>query len=104
MANKIFSREMVVYVLGLLGGESRKIHTEDIAIKCHSLFPDSFSWTKYPEIPDKDDFINPARHSDPLQQFDLIEFLQALPTSLRRGLHIVCLPTAKNTFKSGISI
>ena len=48
------NREMVVYVLSLLGGESRRVHTEEIAVKCHELFPASFSWTKYTHLPDKD--------------------------------------------------
>lgn len=48
------NRELVVYVLGELGGSFRPIHMEDIALKAHKLFPDAFSWTKYPKIPDKD--------------------------------------------------
>lgn len=48
------NRELVVYALSVLGGDSKPIHTEDIALKCHELFPESFSWTKHPEIPDKD--------------------------------------------------
>lgn len=48
------NRELVVYVLSLLGGESKRVHTEDVAAKCHELFPASFSWTKYTHFPDKD--------------------------------------------------
>ena len=48
------TREIVVYVLGVLGGEYQRLHTEDMAVKCHELFPDGFSWTKYPKLPDKD--------------------------------------------------
>jgi len=48
------NRELVVYCLYLLGGDSKRIHTEDIALKCFKLFPHSFSWTKYKEYPDKD--------------------------------------------------
>ena len=48
------NRELVVYALYLLGGASKRIHTEDVARKAHQLFPDSFSWTRYPEFPDKD--------------------------------------------------
>ena len=48
------NRELVVYVLGVLGGSFKPIHTEDIALKAHELFPDAFSWTRYPKIPDKD--------------------------------------------------
>jgi hypothetical protein len=48
------NRDLVVFALGLLGGEFDSVHTEDIALKCHELFPDAFSWTRYPDIPDKD--------------------------------------------------
>ena len=48
------NRELVVYVLGLLGGSFKPVHTEDVALKAHELFPDAFSWTKYPKLPDKD--------------------------------------------------
>ncbi len=48
------NRELVVYALSVLGGDSKRIHTEDLALKCYELFPGSFSWTKYPEYPDKD--------------------------------------------------
>ena len=59
VADRIPNREIVVYVLSLMGGESRKVHTEDIAKKCYEMFPDSFSWTKYPQYPDKE----VARHA-----------------------------------------
>lgn len=48
------NRHLVVYVLYLLGGDVGRIHTEEIAKKCHDFFPDSFSWTLYPDLPDKD--------------------------------------------------
>jgi hypothetical protein len=48
------NRELVVYALAMAGGGLRRIHTEDVALKAHELFPGSFSWTKHPEIPDKD--------------------------------------------------
>ena len=48
------NRELVVYALYLLGGDSNSIHTEDIALKCFELLPTSFSWVKYPQYPDKD--------------------------------------------------
>lgn len=48
------NRQLVVYALYLLGGDSNPIHTEDIALKCFELFPSSFSWVKYPNYPDKD--------------------------------------------------
>ena len=52
--SEVPNRELVVYVLATLGGESQRVHTEDIAVKCHELFPQSFSWTKYTDLPDKD--------------------------------------------------
>ena len=48
------NRDLVVWALHLLGGAVSRVHTEDIARKAHELFPDSFSWTRYPELPDKD--------------------------------------------------
>ncbi len=48
------NRELVVFALAMCGGTTDKVHTEDIALKCHELFPGSFSSVKYPEIPDKD--------------------------------------------------
>jgi hypothetical protein len=48
------NRNLVVYVLYILGGDSNPVHTEDIALKCFELFPTSFSWVKYPVYPDKD--------------------------------------------------
>ena len=48
------NRELVVYALYVSGGGMERVHTEDLALKCWELFPDSFSWTKYPQHPDKD--------------------------------------------------
>jgi len=48
------NRELVVYALEQVGGGIRRVHTEDVALKCHELFPDSFSWTRHPALPDKD--------------------------------------------------
>lgn len=48
------NRELVVYVLALLGGDTHRVRTEDLALKCFELFPTSFSWTHYPKYPDKD--------------------------------------------------
>ena len=48
------NRDLVVFSLSLLGGESRRHHTEDITLKCFELFPSSFSWTKHTQYPDKD--------------------------------------------------
>ncbi|MDQ7842089.1 MAG: hypothetical protein RDU83_13875 [bacterium] len=38
----------------LLGGDTSRVHTEDITIKCFELFPASFSWVKHTKYPDKD--------------------------------------------------
>ena len=57
MKNKqltLTNTELVMYVLGILGGEYRPVHTEDIAVKAHQTFPHSFSWTNYPDLPDKE--------------------------------------------------
>ncbi len=48
------NRQLVVYALYLLGGDSKPVHTEDIALKCFELFPASFSWVKHSQYPDKD--------------------------------------------------
>jgi hypothetical protein len=48
------NRQLAVYGLSLLGGDTEYIHTEDIALKCFELFQHSFSWVKYPDYPDKD--------------------------------------------------
>lgn len=39
--------EVAVIVVYLLGGASRSIDTEDVAIKCHELAPTIFSWQKH---------------------------------------------------------
>jgi len=52
--NRPPNREIVVYALYLIGGATEKCHTEDITIKCHEIAPDSFSWTKHRQLPDKD--------------------------------------------------
>jgi hypothetical protein len=48
------NRELAVYALFLLGGDTRRLHTEDVAIRCFELFPTSFSWAKHTNYPDKD--------------------------------------------------
>lgn len=48
------NREMVVYALYCLGGATKSLHTEDIALKCFELWPSAFSWTKHTQFPDKD--------------------------------------------------
>lgn len=48
------NRHLAVYGLFLLGGDTKRIHTEDIALKCFELFPHSFSWVRHTQYPDKD--------------------------------------------------
>ena len=50
-------KEIVLYALYLLGGWQKRVHTEDVALKCFQLAPTKFSWVKYPQYPD----IAPAR-------------------------------------------
>ena len=50
-------KDIVLYALYILGGWRKRIHTEDIALKCYELAPSKFSWVKYPQYPD----IAPAR-------------------------------------------
>jgi len=44
--------DIVVYALHQLGGWQRRVHTEDIALKCYEYAPSRFCWIKYPEYPD----------------------------------------------------
>ena len=48
------NRELVVFALSTMGSITDRFHTEAIAIRCHELFPTSFSWTTRPDLPDKD--------------------------------------------------
>ncbi len=45
-------KDIAIYALYLLGGWQRRIHTEDVALKCFELAPSKFSWVKYPQYPD----------------------------------------------------
>ena len=54
MDDSFSNRELVLYALYLLGGATKKCHTEEIAIMCFELWPTVFSWTKYSQYPDKD--------------------------------------------------
>ena len=51
------AKDIVIYALYVLGGYQRRVHTEDIALKCYEIAPARFSWTKYPQYPD----IQPVR-------------------------------------------
>lgn len=50
-------KDVAVYALYILGGWRKRIHTEDVALKCYQLAPSKFSWVKYSQYPD----IAPAR-------------------------------------------
>lgn len=50
--DELSNRDIVVYVLYHLGGWQKRVHTEDIALKCYELAPSKFSWIKHPEYPD----------------------------------------------------
>lgn len=54
---KLSDKDVALYALYLLGGWQKRIHTEDIALKCYQLAPSRFSWVKYPQYPD----VTPAR-------------------------------------------
>lgn len=46
--------EIVMVALQLEGAASRRIHTEDVTLRCFKLAADAFSWLKHPEYPDKE--------------------------------------------------
>lgn len=48
------NRELVLYALYTMGSIAERFHTEAIAVRCHELFPTSFSWSTRSELPDKD--------------------------------------------------
>jgi hypothetical protein len=49
MTNKFSNHELVTLAVYLLGGESKFIDTEDIAIRANDLAPGRFTWRKYPQ-------------------------------------------------------
>jgi len=50
--DKLTQKDIVVYALYVLGGWQKRVHTEDVALKCYELAPPHFSWVKYPQYPD----------------------------------------------------
>ena len=40
--------ELVTLAVFILGGEEKRIDTEDVAMKAHELAPTRFAWRKYP--------------------------------------------------------
>jgi hypothetical protein len=53
-SNELANIEIVLYALSALGGETKKIPTEKVAIKCFEIAPSKFSWRLYPQYPDMD--------------------------------------------------
>jgi hypothetical protein len=43
------NQEIITLAVYLLGGESRYVETEDIAVRANELAPGRFTWVKYPE-------------------------------------------------------
>jgi len=55
--SELSNKEIAIYALYVLGGWQKRIHTEDVALKCFELAPSKFSWVRYPQYPD----LAPAR-------------------------------------------
>lgn len=55
--DELSGKDIAIYALYLLGGWQKRVHTENIALKCYELAPSKFSWVKYPQYPD----LAPAR-------------------------------------------
>jgi len=49
---QLTTKEIVLFALYSLGGWEKRIHTEDVALKCFELAPNKFSWIKFPKYPD----------------------------------------------------
>lgn len=41
--------EIVLWAVSLLGGDQKRVDTEDVAVKAFELSPKRFAWRKYPE-------------------------------------------------------
>ncbi len=54
MSTSLRNWEIVLYALHLEGAASRRVHTEDVALRCFSVAPDAFSWLKHRKYPDKE--------------------------------------------------
>jgi|SRR5579884_478210 len=48
-ARTLSNMEVITLAVYLLGGESRYLDTEDIAVRANELAPGRFTWVKYPE-------------------------------------------------------
>src|SRR5437660_4246482 len=49
MLDKLRHTELVTWAVYLLGGDQRRIDTEDVAVKSFQLAPHRLAWRKYPE-------------------------------------------------------
>jgi hypothetical protein len=49
MRRSFSNHEIVTLAVYLLGGDSRAIDTEDVAVKANEIAPGRFNWRKYPE-------------------------------------------------------
>ena len=47
LTDNVRQYEVAVLAVYLLGGASRSIDTEDVAVKCHEIAPEVFSWQKH---------------------------------------------------------
>ena len=54
MSTSLRNWEIVLYALQLEGAASRRVHTEDVALRCFAVAPDAFSWLKHRNYPDKE--------------------------------------------------
>lgn len=54
MMKALINWEVAIFALYMRGGATKHIHTEDVALECFKLSPESFSWVNYPQYPDKD--------------------------------------------------
>ncbi len=46
--------EIVMWALYLENAASKRVHTEDVTLRCFELAPDSFSWLTHRKYPDKE--------------------------------------------------
>jgi hypothetical protein len=46
------NREIVLFVLGELGGRTAKVDTETVGVECYRRYPSKFGLMKFPEYPD----------------------------------------------------
>ena len=49
MKKNLSNHEIVTLSVYLLGGESRHVDTEEVAVKANELAPGRFTWRKYPD-------------------------------------------------------